>query len=93
MTLSVATVFHEEIEKAFRNHLPKECIAIIHAMAGQAMQLEEIMNEQQKLIKKLMKFSVLSDEQRKQMQATIDKIEKQGSLDGVMSERVKGEPN
>lgn len=93
MTLSVATVFHEEIEKAFRNVLPREAINIIQAMAGQAMQLEDMMNKQQQIIQKLMTFSVMSDEVRKQMQAQLDKIEKQGSLDGVMSERIKGEPN
>ena len=48
--VSIITTFIADIEKAFRGHLPQNCINILAMMAEQQLQLEKALNDQQRMI-------------------------------------------
>lgn len=86
--ISIATVFIEEIEKQFRNHLPPSAVKILILMAEQMMQMEAAMNAQQEMITKLMKFAVLSKEYEKALQQDQKKFDRQFGEQLAMSEKI-----
>ena len=73
--LYLAKTFAEDIERNFRNHLPREAVAILIAMSEQMLMMEKAINDQQAQIAKLMKFAVLSAELRDKMQRDLDKMQ------------------
>lgn len=74
--ISVATVFGEEVEKVWRNHVPRECVFQLRLMAEQLMTLENIIKTQQSMIEKLMQFAVVEGRALKLLQAEAAKIDK-----------------
>ena len=93
MPVSIATIFIEEIEKAFRDHLPSNAVRILILMSEQMMQMETALNAQQEMIKKLMKFAVLSKEYEAAMKTEQQKFDEKFSGQLAMSERVKDKDN
>lgn len=48
--VNIVTTFIADIEKAFRGHLPQNCINILAMMAEQQLMLEKALNEQQAIL-------------------------------------------
>lgn len=74
--ISVATVFGEEIEKQWRNHVPRECVFQLRLMAEQLMNMEKLIQTQQGMIERLMHFAVVEGkalQYLKQQQKEIDR--------------------
>lgn len=57
--ISIATVFGDEVEKQWRNVVPRECVFQLRLMAEQLMTMEKAIKTQQTMIEKLMKFAAL----------------------------------
>lgn len=58
--VSIVTTYITDIEKAFRGHLPQNCINILAMMAEQQQGLEKAINDQQRIIESLRQAIVLS---------------------------------
>lgn len=74
--ISVATVFGEEIEKQWRNHVPRECVFQLRLMAEQLMTMEKMIQTQQTMIEKLMQFAVVEGRALQILKAEQAKIDK-----------------
>lgn len=74
--ISIATVFGEEIEKKWRDHVPRECVFQLRLMAEQLMTMEKMIQTQQSMIEKLMQFAVVEGRALKLLQAEQTKIDK-----------------
>lgn len=59
MSVNIATMFGEEIEKAWRNHVSPECVTQLRLIVEQMMSMERAMNSQQRIIEKLLQFAVV----------------------------------
>ena len=57
--VSIVTTFISDIEKAFRGHLPQNCINILAMMAEQQQHLERAINDQQRIIESLRQAAIL----------------------------------
>lgn len=57
--ISIATVFGEEIEKHWREHVPRECVFQLRLIAEQLMTMDKAIATQQRMIEKLMKFAIV----------------------------------
>lgn len=86
--VDIATIFTEEIEKNFRNHLPANAVKILILMADQMMTMEKAMNVQQEMIMKLMKFAVLSKEYEAAMLTEKERFDKQFASSMANSEKI-----
>jgi hypothetical protein len=67
MMASITTIFISDIEKAFRGHLPQSCINILAMMAEQSMMMEKALNDQERMLKTMLKAVTLSMEADKLM--------------------------
>ena len=75
--VNIYSIFVEDIEKAFRGHLPQNCINILARMSEENRALQEAVNKQQSMIEKLMKFIVLSKQMQAELNVDMQKYEKQ----------------
>lgn len=74
--VNIYSTFVEDIEKAFRGHLPQHCINILARMSEENRELQNAVNKQQELVMKMMQFIVMSDEYKKLLNKDIDKFNK-----------------
>lgn len=58
--VSISTIFIADIEKAFRGHLPQNCINILAMLAEQQITMEKAINDQQAMLAKFRQVLVLS---------------------------------
>lgn len=91
MPVSIASIFIEEVEKAFKDVLPPAAVKVLIVMASQMMEMENAMNKQQQMIMKLMKFAVLSEQYRHAMESEVKKFDEEVSNTLAMSEKIKEE--
>jgi len=78
--VNIATVFTDEIEKHFRNHLPKEAVGILMLMGQQMLDLEKAFNSQQRMIEKMMQFMVLEGNALKEIKKHQADLDRQAGL-------------
>lgn len=82
--VSIVSTFIVDIEKNFRGHLPQNCINLLATMAEQQLHLERALNDQQKMIEKLMKVIVLSAEADRMMLSMVKKFNSDHDVDAEM---------
>lgn len=76
MSIQIAAIFPDDIEKHFRNHLPREAVEILIKFALQHQDFERAMNEQMKIIQDMLKVTTMSTQQVMSMRKSIDNFSK-----------------
>lgn len=89
--ISIATIFGEEIEKKWNNHVPRECVFQLRLMAEQLMQMDAAIKSQQRMIEKLMKFSVLEGNALRELKKLQADFERRFSNDLTTTTPVVGD--
>ncbi len=76
MAIQTAKLFPEDIEKAFRNHLPKECVDLLIQLALQQHDCEKAVNEAVTIVKQMLQVVTINTQQHMQMRKDLSKFEK-----------------
>lgn len=72
--VNIISTFVEDIEKAFRGHLPQRCINILATMSEENRMLQKAVNDQMLIIQKLQQLMVLSAQADLEMVKTVKRF-------------------
>lgn len=75
MAIQTAKLFPEDIEKAFRNHLPKECVDLLIQLALQQHDVERAVNEAVGIVKQMLQVTTINTQQTMQLRKQMSQFE------------------
>jgi len=94
MSINVVTVFGEEIEKIWRNQVSREAVFQLRLMGEQLMTMEKAINTQQRMIEKLLHFSVLEGKALQELKQLQKRFDAEFDKSNIETEKIDDEkPN